>query len=59
VTFNVDGDSLSAVARVLRTRPLDEITLEVAAAFSRLDPWAARRFEAALEDESEAAKEGA
>jgi hypothetical protein len=48
VTFNLGGESVTAVARVLRTRTLDEITREVAAQFVRLDPWAARRFEEAL-----------
>ena len=52
VTFNVDGESLCAVARVLRVEPLDDITIEVAAVFARLDPWAARRFEAALAKEA-------
>ena len=44
------GESVTAVARVLRTRSLDDITTEVAAQFARLDPWAARRFEEALAD---------
>lgn len=48
VTFNLGGESLTAVARVLRIRQLDDITAEVAAQFARLDPWAARRFEEAL-----------
>ena len=48
VTFNLVGESVTAVARVLRVQPLDDITSEVAAEFARLDPWAARRFEEAL-----------
>lgn len=52
LTFNLGGESLSAVARVLRTEPLDDITTEVAAVFARLDPWASRRFEAALAKEA-------
>jgi hypothetical protein len=49
VNFNLSGESLTAIARVLRTQKLDDITCEVAAEFVRLDPWAARRFEEALE----------
>jgi len=61
VTFNLGGTSLSAVARVLRTRSLDDITLEIGAEFARLDPWAARQFETALAEEQaeEKAEDGA
>jgi hypothetical protein len=52
VTFNLSGESLTAIARVLRTIELDEITCEVAAEFARVDPWAARRFEEALDRDS-------
>ena len=51
VTFNLSGDSVSAVTRVLRTRQVDDITAEVATEFARLDPWAVRRFEEALAEE--------
>jgi hypothetical protein len=49
ITFNLSGESLTAIARVLRTQQLDDITCEVAAEFVRLDPSAARRFEEALD----------
>ena len=52
VTFELSGESVSAVARVLRTRRVDDVTTEVASEFARLDPWAARRFEEALAEEA-------
>lgn len=52
VSFNVGGDSVTAVARILRTKPLDDITTEVSAEFARVDPWAARRLEDVLDGRS-------
>jgi hypothetical protein len=49
VTFNVGEETVGAIGRVLRSRKLDPITTDVSLEFVRLDPWAARLLEEALE----------
>jgi hypothetical protein len=48
VTFNVGGRSVGAVGRVVRTKSLDAITLEVSIEFARIDPWGEQLLEEAL-----------
>jgi hypothetical protein len=48
VTFNLSGESVEAVGRVVRTKTLDAITLEVAIEFARIDPRGAQLLEQAL-----------
>ena len=42
VSFNIDGETIEAVGRVVRLRPMDPITTDVSLAFELIDPWAAR-----------------
>ena len=50
VSFNVRGQTVEAVGRVVRAAKLDDITTEVALEFIRIDPWAARLLEDVEDD---------
>ena len=50
VSFNVQGQTVEAVGRVVRAAKLDDITTEVALEFVRIDPWAARLLEDVQDD---------
>ncbi len=50
VSFNVKGQTVEAVGRVVRAAKLDDITTEVALEFVRIDPWAARLLEDVQDD---------
>jgi hypothetical protein len=50
VSFNVHGQTVEAVGRVVRATKLDDITTEVALEFVRIDPWAARLLEDVQDD---------
>ena len=45
VSFQVSGETIEAVGRVVRTKTVDSVTTEVALHFVRIDPWAARLIE--------------
>lgn len=49
VTFNVGEETVSAVGRVVRSRKPDPITSDVSLEFVRIDPWAERLLEEALQ----------
>jgi hypothetical protein len=51
VSFNVRGQTIEAVGRVVRMTKLDDITTEVALEFVRIDPWAVRLLEEAMGSE--------
>jgi hypothetical protein len=51
VTFNVSGESVLALGRVLRTTPLDAVANEISLEFARIDPWGQRLLEQALAGE--------
>ncbi len=50
VSFNVKGQTVEAVGRVVRAAKLDDVTTEVALEFVRIDPLAARLLEDAQDD---------
>ncbi len=50
VSFNVQGQTVEAVGRVVRAAKLDDITTDVALEFVRIDPWAARLLEDVQDD---------
>ncbi len=45
VSFNIGEETVDAVGRVVRSRQLDGITLEIGLEFLRIDPWAVRLLE--------------
>jgi len=52
VTFNIGAETVTAIGSVLRVRELDPITAEISLEFVRLDPWAVRLLEQALQAEA-------
>jgi len=52
VSFNLQGQTVEAVGRVVWTKALDEISSEVGLEFLRIDPWAARLLEEEVEGEA-------
>ena len=54
VSFNIGEETVDAVGRVVRSRKLDDITLEIGLDFLRIAPWAARLLEEIDEDDDRA-----
>jgi hypothetical protein len=50
VSFNLQGQTVEAVGRVVRLAKLDDVTHEIALQFVRVDPWAARLLEDVKDD---------
>jgi hypothetical protein len=51
VSFNVHGQTVEAVGRVVRSTKLDDVTTEIALEFVRVDPWATRLLEDVQDEE--------
>jgi hypothetical protein len=48
ISFNVRGQTIEAVGRVVRMTQLDDVTSDIALEFVRIDPWATRLLEEAM-----------
>ena len=52
VSFNLSGQTVDAVGRVVWTKPVDDASNDIGLEFVKIDLWAARLFEEALADDA-------